>query len=434
MRTSGVDYLLRGGRIVDPANGVDEIGDLRLAAGLIAGFGPELPADDCEVVDCAGMLVLPGLVDTNVHLNEPGREDRETIATGTRAAARGGYTALGCRSTVTMVMDNQTVVQFIRSRAARDGVVRVYPIGAMTKQMDGLEPAEIGELAAAGALAVSDDIRPVANPAVMRRVIIYARMFNTPVISFPQDPELAADGVMHEGPVSTRLGLEGIPAVAEEVFVAREAVFAEALDYPVHLSPISSAAAVELLRYAAERHIPLSAEVTPHNLVLTDEACRGYDTDAKVSPPLRSAADRDALVAALAEGIIGVVATDHSPCTSAEKQTEFQRAAFGISGLETAFPLLFTELVLTNRLPLNRLVEAMSRRPAAVLGLALGALTQGYPADVAVVDPKAERAVDTAAFHSKGRNNPFQGRQLRGWPRDVFVGGRAVLRDGELTV
>ncbi|MBD3373000.1 MAG: amidohydrolase family protein [Candidatus Coatesbacteria bacterium] len=424
--------LLRGGRVIDPANGLDAVRDVLISSGVIAGVGENMKPEGAEILDCAGKLVLPGLVDTNVHLNEPGREDRETIATGTRAAARGGYTAVACRSTENMVMDNQTVVQFIRSRAERDAVVRVFPVGTLTRAMAGEALAEIGELTAAGALAVCDDIHPVADAAVMRRVIGYAKMFNIPVLSFPEDPELAAGGVMHEGPVSTRLGLEGIPAVAEEVFAAREIILSAALDYPIHLSPVSCADTVELLRYARSRGVAVTAEVTPHNLLLTDEACADYDTNAKVSPPLRSTADREALVAALADGTLEVVASDHSPCTTAEKLAEFDRAACGISGLETAFPLLFTELVLPGRVPAGRLVDAMSRAPARVLGLALGALTEGYPADVTIIDPETPRTVDPRDFDSKGRNTPFAGRTLRGWPCDVLVGGRFVLRGGEL--
>ncbi|MCK4593584.1 dihydroorotase, partial [bacterium] len=349
--------LLAGGRVVDPSNRIDGPADVLIEDGRIVRVERDLSAEGAEVLDCADLVVTPGLVDTNVHLNEPGREDRETIATGTRAAALGGYTAVACHSTQEMVMDNQTVVQFIRRRAARDGVVRVYPIGAMTRRMAGEELAELGELAAAGVLAISDDVHPLANAAVMRRVMLYARMFDLPVLSFPQDPELAADGVMHEGFHSTQLGMPGVPSVAEEVFVAREVILADALGYPIHLSTVSSAGTVDIIREAAERKIPISAEVTPHNLLLTEAACSGYDTNAKVSPPLRASSDRDALIGAVCDGTIAVIASDHSPCTVAEKQTEFAKAAFGIAGLETAFAALYTGLVRSGKLPLERLVE-----------------------------------------------------------------------------
>jgi len=424
--------LLKGGRVLDPANDLDGPADVLIEKGRIARVGPNLVAKDAEVLDCSGQLVTPGLLDTKVHLNEPGREDRETIATGTRAAALGGYTAVACRSTREMVMDNQTVVQFIRRRAARDGVVRVYPIGAVTKRMAGEELAELGELAAAGALAVSDDDHPLADAAVMRRALFYAGMFELPVLSFPLDPELAADGVMHEGRTSTELGLPGIPSVAEEVIAAREVIFADSLGCPIHLSPVSSADTVDIVRYARGRGVPLSAEVTPHNLLLTDAACEGYDTNAKVSPPLRTDADRRALVGAVADGTIAVIASDHSPCTVAEKQTEFARAADGIAGLETAFASLYTGLVLTGELPLERLVRAMTVAPAKVLGLALGSLTPGYPADVTVWDLERTWTVDVEEFSSKGRNNPFHGAQLLGRPTAVLVDGRFVVQDGEL--
>ncbi|MCX7022254.1 MAG: dihydroorotase [bacterium] len=424
--------LLKGGRVLDPANDLDSPADLLMEKGRVTKVGRDVTAKGAEVLDCSGLLVTPGLLDTKVHLNEPGREDRETIATGTRAAVLGGYTAVACRSTREMVMDNQTVVQFIRRRAARDGVVRVYPIGAVTKRMAGEELAELGELAAAGALAVSDDDHPVADAAVMRRALIYARMFDLPVLSFPLDPELAADGVMHEGRTSTELGLPGVPSVAEEVIAARELIFADSLGCPVHLSPVSSADTVGILRYARERGVPLSAEVTPHNLLLTDAACEGYDTNAKVSPPLRTEADRRVLVGAVADGTISVIASDHSPCTVAEKQTEFARAADGIAGLETAFAALYTGLVLTGELPLERLIRAMTTAPAKVLGLALGSLTPGYPADVTVWDLEREWTVDVEHFASKGRNNPFHGTRLKGRSVVVIVGGRLVVRDGEL--
>lgn len=426
------ELLLVGGRVVDPSNRIDGPADVLIEDGRIVRVERGLSAEGADVLDCADLVVTPGLVDTKVHLNEPGREDRETIATGTRAAALGGYTAVACRSTQEMVMDNQTVVQFIRRRAARDGVVRVYPIGAMTRSMAGEELAGLGELAAAGVLAISDDVNPLANAAVMRRVMLYARMFDLPVLSFPQDPELAADGVMHEGFHSTQLGMPGVPSVAEEVFVAREVILSDALGYPIHLSTVSSAGTVDIIRYARERKIPISAEVTPHNLLLTDTACEGYDTNAKVSPPLRASSDRDTLVGAVCDGTIAVIASDHSPCTVSEKQTEFAKAAYGIAGLETAFASLYTGLVRSGKLSLERLVDAMTVAPAKILGLALGSLTVGYPADVTVWDLEHEWSVDVGEFTSKGRNSPFHGMRLWGKPVTVLVDGGFIMRDGAL--
>ncbi len=425
--------LLKGGRVIDPANGRDGIADVLLSDGLVEAVDDQIEVADAEVVDCSGLLVTPGLVDTNVHLNEPGREDRETIATGTRAAALGGYTALGCRSTEGLVMDNQTVVRYLRSRSARDGVVRVYPIGTATKGKKGKRLTEIGEIAAAGAVAISDDAHCVDDASMMRRILLYAEMFSLPVFSFPQDTELAAEGLVNEGAVSTQLGLAGIPAVAEEVIVGREMILAESLDCAVHLSPISSACTVELLRYAQEKGIKLSAEVTPHNLLLTDAACKGYQTDALVSPPLRGEADRMALIEAVVDGTIAIIATDHSPCTVAEKRTEFTKAVPGIAGLETAFPLLFTRLVEEGHVTLSRLVDSMSTQPARLLNLALGTLTTGLPADVSIFDPVKEREVDVRKFKSKGKNNPFDGWSLRGWSVHTIVGGKFIVRDGELT-
>jgi dihydroorotase len=419
--------LIRGGRVVDPAQGQDGVADVLLADGRIADLGRGLSAPDgAEVMDAKGLVVAPGLIDLHVHLREPGREDVETIATGARAAAAGGFTAVCPMPNTDPVTDNQAAVGFIVKQAQAAGAVRVYPIAAVSLGQKGKQLAEFGELVGAGAVAVSDDGHPVASSHLMRMALAYARTFGIPVADHCEDPTLKANGVMHEGLVSTRLGLHGIPAAAEEIMVARDLLLAELTGGHIHLCHMSTRGSVELIRRAKDKGIQVTAEATPHHLTLTDAACESYNTNAKMNPPLREAADVTALRTALKDGTIDVIATDHAPHHYDAKEREFDDAPFGIVGLETALSLGLTELVGSGILTLPELVDRMSTTPARVYHLAGGSLKRGEPADVVVFDPAARWTVDPDRFFSKSRNTPYAGRELTGRVVRTLVGGRTV--------
>jgi len=421
--------LIRGGRVIDPSQGHDGVADVLLADGRVAGLGAALSAPDgAEVVDARGKVVAPGLIDLHVHLREPGREDVETVATGARAAAAGGFTAVCPMPNTDPVTDNQAAVGFIVKQAQAAGAARVYPIGAISLGQKGQQLSEFGELVGAGAVAVSDDGHPVTSSHLLRMALSYARTFDIPVADHCEDPTLKANGVMHEGLVSTRLGLRGIPAAAEEIMVARNLLLAELTGGHIHLCHMSTRGSVELIRRAKEKGVRVTAEVTPHHLTLTDEACEGYDTNAKMNPPLRQAADVAALRAGLKDGTIDVIATDHAPHHYDAKEREFDDAPFGIVGLETALGLGLTELVRGGALTLPELIDRMSTAPARVFHLPGGSLQRGAPGDVVVVDPDASWRVDPAAFYSKSRNTPFGGRDLNGRVLRTFVGGLTVFR------
>jgi dihydroorotase len=421
-----MSLLIAGGRVVDPANGLDAPADVLIVGGRIRAVGERLPAGDARVLDATGKIVCPGFIDIHVHLREPGFEYKETVATGTRAAAAGGFTAVCCMANTHPVNDNRSITDYIRARAAAEGAVRVYPIGAVTRGLEGRELAELAELAEAGCVAFSDDGRPVMNAALYRRAMEYTLPFGTPVISHAEDAHLADGAAMHEGVVSTELGLPGAPAAAEDVMVARDLLLAELSGAHVHLAHLSSAGAVRLVREAKGRGVRVTAEVTPHHLVLTEDAVRGYDANAKMNPPLRTKRDVEALVEALADGTIDCIATDHAPHATSEKEGEFDRAAFGIVGLETAVAVLLDRLVRPGLLPLATLVSRLSRDPARLLNLPGGSLTPGSPADVTILDPGRELTVDPARFHSRGRNTPFGGWTLTGGPWATIVGGTVV--------
>jgi dihydroorotase len=423
--------LLAGGRVVDPVQGIDARLDVRLAGGRVAEIGQGLvPAPDERVLDCAGKVVAPGLIDAHVHLREPGREDEETIASGTLAALAGGFTAVLAMPNTDPVTDSQAAVGFILAQAARARHARVYPIAAATRGSLGKEMSEIGDLVAAGAVAVSDDGKPIAEAGLMRRVLEYSKIFDIPVVQHCEEPSLATDGVMHEGAVSSRLGLKGIPAAAEEVMLARDLILAELTGARYHVAHLSTARGAEMVAEAKRRGARVTAEVTPHHLLLTHESVQGYDTQAKMNPPLRSAGDVRALRAALASGTVDVVATDHAPHHYDEKEREFDYAPFGILGLETAFGLLHTELVLGEGLPLVTLVERMSAAPARIFHLPGGTLAPGTVADVAVLDLEERWTVDPESFLSRSRNTPFGGRHLTGRPWATIVEGRLAWSSG----
>ena len=419
--------LLRQGRVIDPARGTDEVADVLLQDGKVAAVGRGLAAPDgADVRDVAGMVVVPGLVDVHVHLREPGNEDEETVASGARAAVAGGFTAVCAMPNTDPVTDNQAAVGFILRQSVRAGLARVYPIGAVSVGQRGERLAEFGEMASAGAVAVSDDGKPVVSGHLMRTALEYARTFGIPVADHCEEPTLAVGGAMHEGLVSARLGLKGIPAAAEEIMVARDILLAELTGGHVHLCHMSTRGSVELIRRAKERGLRVTAEVTPHHLTLTDAACEHYDTHAKMNPPLREAGDVEALRVGLRDGVIDCIASDHAPHAYDEKEAAFDEAPFGIIGLETAFGVAHTELVRSGMLPLPALIARMSTAPAALFHLPGGSLAPGAVADVCVLDVTTPWTVRPPDFHSKSRNTPFAGRELVGRAIVTIVAGRVV--------
>jgi dihydroorotase len=381
-----------------------------------------------ETLDCSGCVVAPGFIDVHCHLREPGREDVETIATGARAAAAGGFTAVCAMPNTDPVTDNQAAVGFIIRQAQRAGAARVYPIGAISVEQKGATLAEFGEMVAAGAVAVSDDGRPVASAHLMRTALEYAQAFDIPVIDHCEEPTLSADGSMNEGLVSARLGLKGIPAEAEEIMVMRDILLARRTGGHVHLAHMSTQGSVELIRWAKDRGVNVTAEACPHHLSLTDEAVDGYNTNAKMNPPLRAAADVAALQEAVRDGTIDVIATDHAPHHYDEKEREFADAPNGIVGLETALAVVVTTLVAPGLIDLATMVERMSGAPARLFRLPGGTLRAGAPADITVFDPACEWTVEPSRFFSKGRNTPYAGRRLRGRARYTIINGDVVYR------
>ncbi|MCH8813820.1 MAG: dihydroorotase [Chloroflexi bacterium] len=424
---------IRGGRVIDPANGIDATADVLIVDGQIAAVGPDAGKDASETVDASGLVVCPGFVDIHCHLREPGFEHKETIETGTLAAARGGFTTVCAMPNTEPPTDSAAAVEFVLHTAQTQGHVRVLPIGCVTRGRAGKELADLAELAQAGAVAFSDDGSPVVDPHLMRRALEYAAMLGTPVIEHSEDPALSAGGVMHEGWVSTRLGLSGIPAAAEEAAVARNVALARETGSPIHCAHVSTAGSVEIVRSAKARGVAVTAEVTPHHLALTHEAVMqsgreapgglAYDTNAKVNPPLRTPEDVEACVAGLLDGTIDCIATDHAPHASQDKVCEFDAAAMGISGLETAFAQSLSAV------PLEKVIAALTVAPAAVLGLErhvvkIGTLSEGAPGDVTIIDPKAEWTVEPETFASRGKNTPLAGRTLKGKVVGTVFGGK----------
>ena len=419
--------LIRNGTVVDPANGRHGRFDVLLDGGKVAEVAPSIQAPAAEVIEAAGRVVAPGFIDMHVHLREPGREEAETIETGTRAAAAGGFTAVMAMPNTTPVNDNGAVTRFILDRAREAAAVTVYPCGAITAGSRGEVLAEIGEMLAAGAVAISDDGRPVMNAQVMRRALEYSKLFDIPVVDHCQDLNLSAGGVMNEGYQSTVLGLRGLSAAAEEVMVSRNVILARLTGARVHIAHLSTRGAVEWVRLAKRQGLPVTAEATPHHFTLTDAAVAGYDTHAKMNPPLRTPEDVEALIEGLADGTIDCIATDHAPHTAEDKMLEFDQAPFGVIGLETAVSLALDRLVHQGRVSLPRLVELMSAAPARILKLrGKGALTPGYDADVTVLDPERVVTVDAARSKSKSHNTPFHGWTLRGAPVMTLVAGRVA--------
>ena len=423
--------LLSGGTLVDPSQKLNEVGDLLVSDGKITGVGKRIDgADGAEVIDCSGLIVSPGFIDVHCHLREPGREDVETIATGARAAAAGGFTAVCAMPNTDPVTDNQAAVGFIVRQGQRAAAARVHPIGAISVGQEGKVLAEFGEMVGAGAVAVSDDGKPVASAQLMRTALEYARTFKIPVIDHCEEPTLSAGGAMNEGIVSAQLGLKGIPAEAEEIMVIRDILLARLTGGHVHLAHISTKGSVELIRWGKDRGINVTAEVCPHHLSLTEERVRGYDTNAKMNPPLRTAKDVEALREAVKDGTIDLVATDHAPHHYDEKEREFADAPNGIVGLETALAVSVTHLVETGYLSFADLVDRMSCTPARLFNLPGGSLKRGAAADVTVFDPKERWKVEPSQFLSKGRNSPYAGMTLVGRAACTIVAGSVVYRSG----
>jgi dihydroorotase len=423
--------LIRGGRVIDPSRGLDATLDLLLDGGRVAAVEERIaPAAGVAVLDAAGKVVTPGLIDLHVHLRQPGQEAKETVATGAAAAAAGGFTAVCCMANTAPVNDSKLVTESILGAAARAGASRVHPIGAISKGLEGESLAPFGQLAAAGCVAFSDDGRPVSSAELMRRALEYAQHFERPIVQHAQDLDLSGDGVMHEGVASACCGLPGIPGAAEDVMVARDLILLEEYGGRYHVAHLSTKRSLELVRQAKRRGLAVTCEVTPHHLLLTDRAVldAGLDSNWKMQPPLRSGEDVEALLAGLADGTVDAIATDHAPHTPDEKALEFQAAPFGIVGLETSLALGLDRLVGAGVIPLPRLIELMSSGPARALGLPGGTLAPGAPADVTVIDLDAELDVAAARFLSKSRNTPFEGWKLRGRAVATIVGGRVVWR------
>ena len=431
-RATPLMLLLRGGRLLDPSQNLDDTGDLLLADGVIEAVGRvgEVRRDgaELETIACAGRVVSPGFIDVHCHLREPGREEVETIASGAHAAAAGGFTAVCAMPNTDPVTDNQAAVGFILAQARRAAAARVYPIGAISIGEKGETLAEFGEMVGAGAVAVSDDGKPVVSAQLMRTALEYARTFGIPVADHCEEPTLAVGGAMNEGLVSARLGLKGIPSEAEEIMAIRDILLARRTGGHIHLCHMSTRGSVELIRWGKERGINVTAEVCPHHLSLTEEAVEGYDTNAKMNPPLRTQADVEALQQAVKDGTIDVIATDHAPHHYDEKEREFADAPNGIVGLETALAVNLTWLVHGGIIGLPLLVERMSCAPARLFKLPGGTLRRGALGDVTVFDPDAQWTVDPARFESKGRNTPYAGRTLRGLVDLTLVDGRVIHR------
>jgi dihydroorotase len=424
--------LIRNGRILDPANGRDETGDILIDGGKIVDIGRDLGAEADETIDASGKLVVPGFVDMHVHLREPGREDKETIGSGTRAAAAGGFTSVCAMANTNPPCDSAQGLQFLAARSQATAVVNVFPVAAVTQGLKGESITEFGDLVYYGAVAFSDDGQPVMNAEIMRRALEYTSMFDKPILDHCEDLNLAAGGQMRAGSMSMRLGLKGIPGAANSSQVARDVDLADDTGGRVHICHVSVPRSLEYIAWAKQKSVGVTCEVTPHHLTLTVDALENYDPHFKMSPPLGTEEDRRALIEGLRSGVIDCIATDHAPHTDMEKDQVFADAPNGVIGLETAFPVLYTDLVLKGDIDLGLLVEKMTVAPSRILRLNKGTLSKGADADIAVIDLEKEFLVDPAKFQSRSHNCPWNGRKLRGQTVATVVAGRVVYRDGAI--
>src|SRR5688572_26581365 len=424
-----IPILLRNGRVIDPSRNIDTVNDLWLADGKVAGIGARPPwiIGDFQEMDCTDLIVAPGLIDMHVHLREPGREEDETIATGTEAAVAGGVTSVACMPNTEPALDTRMAIEFVIHQAERAGFCNVFPIGAVTKNRDGKELAELGGLAEGGAVAFTDDGAPVYSAEIMRRALEYCKMFDKAVLVHAEILELTQGGVMNEGYVSMQLGLRGMPGVAEDIMIARDVMLSELTGGRVHILHVSTAGGVDLIRQGIARGVRVSGEACPHHFLLTDESLRGFDSNFKMSPPLRTQKDVDAVLAGLKDGTLSVLATDHAPHAPEKKERELDLAPNGILGLETFLPLCVTHLIEPGHLTWPRMLAKMTCNPAAVLGIDRGTLQTGKPADVTVIDPNAKWTINKAESKSKSRNTPFHGAAVTGRAVATIVGGAVKM-------
>jgi dihydroorotase len=430
--------LLKGGRVVDPANGIDGVRDILIDGERIARVGLNLPVDGATVVEIPdGLVVCPGFIDMHVHLREPGQEHKETVATGTAAAVAGGFTAVACMPNTSPVNDDANVTTYILDKAREANLARVYPIGAVSKGSKGELLADIADLKKAGCVAITDDGHPTKTAILLRRALEYAAMFGMPVIEHCEDPSLKGDGVVHEGYWAASLGLRGMPGACEALGVERGVLLAELTGSAFHVAHMSARASLRAVRKAKDAGIRVTCEVAPHHFTLTDEALAtpvAYDTNTKMNPPLREAADRDAMLDGIADGSVDAIATDHAPHHYDEKKVEYDRAPFGIVGLETAVPLALDRLVHAGRIRLSRMVELLSVNPARILNVAGGALSEGAPADITIIAPDVKVRIEASKLRSRSKNTPFDGWELRGGVAATIVGGRPLYVNADTRI
>lgn len=425
--------LLRNGHLVDPSQAIDGVTDIRIENGVVSEVGPDLPEQDGEeIFDLSGCYVMPGLIDTHVHLRDPGQEESEDLESGSKAAIAGGFTTVVAMPNTFPVVDNVPIVRYIKDKSARLGYADVLPTAAITKGQEGQEITEIGFLRDAGVIAFTEDGKSVANSGILRKAMTYSKPYDVLFMSHCEDKDLKGAGCMNAGALATEMGLGGIANEVEDIIIMRDIMLAKMTGVRLHIQHLSTASGLELVREAKAKGLPVTCEVTPHHLFLTEDAVRGYNTDAKVAPPLRTAADNEALINGLKDGTITCIGTDHAPHSSDKKDVEFERAANGISSIEIAFPLIWTHLVETGRFTLSEIVSIMSCNPAELLRIDRGSLSVGKVADVLIFDPETERAVNPQEFYSKGKNCPYTGEVLRGWPSMVLRAGRVMLKNGAI--
>lgn len=424
--------LIKNGRLINPATNVDEVLDVLVCDGIVEKIDKNINEDADKVIDADKCWVTPGFIDVHVHLRDPGFEYKETIATGTRSAAKGGFTTVCCMPNTDPVTDSEIMVEYIKMKAKRDGVVNVLPIGAITKGQKGEELANIGQMANAGACAISEDGKSVLSAGLLKTAMKYAKMFDIPVLSHCEDRSLVGGGCMNAGSASQLLGLKGISNDSEEVIVARDIILARSTNSKLHICHVSTKGSIQLLREAHARGEMVTAEVCPHHFTLTDEAVMDYDGNTKMNPPLRSADDVLAIKKALKDGTLGIIATDHAPHSLDEKNCEYEKAAFGIVGFETALPLGIKVLVGEGWLTPSQLIEKMTINPAKMLGIDKGSIEVGKVADITIIDPEAEYKVDVTKFASKSKNSPFDGYEVKGKIEYTIVDGKVVVEKGEL--